>query len=569
VLPCEYGVLPFYRVDVFFAIIDIVTKRDMRRNHTRYQPTDLLEQRLKSPTVSLILAGSILGALVYIYFLLQPEFRGDILPYFMVIVAEFYLVSQGVLSFWTILSGRNNPRHFEYHEAQNKIFGKRIGKSLYNLIREYPIEQTRDIQMKLHGKNVSVDVFIPVYGEPINEIRDTAIAARDMYGRHETFILDDGESDEVMNLAKKLKIGYVRRAEHTHAKAGNINHALGGSTGDFFAILDADFVAKPEFLYETLPFFENPDMAMVQTPQYYSNAMNFVSTAAGYMQHVFYSMLMQGKNRFNAAFCVGTCVVFRRESINEIGGIYDKSKSEDIWTAMRLHEEGWRTVYINKVLAEGKTPETMKAYSKQQLRWATGSFEIFLRSNPLFNRRLTMDQRLQYLLTTSFYFTGFAVLLLILLPPLQIFFNLTPVSLDIPLWQWAILYSGFFLMQLMLSFYAMGGLKLETIMISAASYPIYIKAFFNALLGRDQAWSVTNKKDSDYDSPFNYIRVQVYTFVFLALTSAVGIWKIYYTSEFSIAVVWSLIMTLIFGVFLRAAFREAHQLKAESHRLKQ
>ncbi len=544
-----------------------MTKRDTK-HHERHEPIDLLEQRLGSPTVSLILAGSIIGALVYLYFLLQPEFRGDILPYIMVIIAEFYLVSQGVLAFWTILSGRANPRHFEYHEAQNKIFGQRIGKTLYNSLDEYPIEQTRDIQMKIHGSKISVDVFIPVYGEPIDEIRETAIAARDMYGKHKTFILDDGESEDVMALAKEVSVGYVRRTEHSHAKAGNINHALNGTKGDFFVILDADFVAKPEFLYETIPFFENPSMAMVQTPQYYSNAMNFISTGAGYMQHVFYSMLMQGKNRFNAAFCVGTCVVFRRSAIEQIGGMYDKSKSEDIWTAMRLHEEGWRTVYINKVLAEGKTPETMKAYSKQQLRWATGSFEIFLTSNPLLNRRLTVDQRLQYFLTTSFYFTGFAVLLLILLPALQIFFNISPVALDIPLWQWAALYSGFFLMQLMLSFYAMGGLKLETIMISTASFPIYIKAFFNALLGRDQAWSATNKRDNEYDSPFNYIRIQVYTFVFLCLTSAVGVWKIFYTSEFSIAVVWSIVMAIIFGVFMRAAAREARELKSQARALR-
>ena len=123
-------------------------------------------------------------------------------------------------------------------------------------------------------------------------------------------------------------------------------------------------------------------------------------------------------------------------------------------------------------------------------------------------------------------------------------------------------------MQLMLSFYAMGGLKLETIMISTASFPIYIKAFFNALFGRDHAWSATNKKDDEYDSPFNYIRIQVYTFEFLCLTSAVGVWKIFYTSEFSIAVVWSIVMAIIFGVFMRAAAREARELKAQARALR-
>jgi cellulose synthase (UDP-forming) len=530
---------------------------------------NILEQRLTSPTVSLILAMSVIGAIVYMFFLLQPSYRGDILPYIMVICAEFFLISQGVLSFWTILSGRANPRHFEYHNAQNNIFGSGgRGKSIATFIESHPVEKTRSVPMYIHGEHVSIDVFIPVYGEPVEEIQETAIAARDMHGLHSTFILDDGESDTIEAMARRVGVGYIRRPKHDHAKAGNINYALSKTKGDYFIILDADFAAKRDFLYETLPFFEDPRMAMVQTPQYYNNARNFISTGAGYMQHVFYSMLMAGKNRFNAAFCVGTCVVFRRKAIEEVGGIYQQSKSEDIWTSLKLHENGWRTTYINKVLAEGKTPETLKAYSKQQLRWATGSFEIFLKSNPIFNRKLTADQRLQYFLTTSFYFTGFALFALLTLPALQIFLNISPVALSIPLWQWTLIYSGFFIMQLMLSFYAMGGLKLETIMIATASYPIYIKAFFNALLGRDQAWSATNAKDNAYDSPFNYIRIQVYTFLFLLLTSIVGIWKMYYTAEFTIAIVWNIILTVIFGYFIWAAMREARQLRGEARALR-
>lgn len=497
-------------------------------------------------------------------YLLRPEYRGDLLPYTMAIVAEVYLIVQAILSFWTILSGKSSPRNFEYHVAQDMLFGKRLGKSLSKYLSSHPIEQTRVLQMYLHGRPVSVDVFIPVYGEPIEEIRDTAVAARDMYGKHQTYILDDGESDEVKLMAQYEGVGYIRRPVHDHAKAGNINYALSQTKGDFFLILDADFVATPAMLYEALPFFENSNMAMVQTPQYYDNAMNFVSKGAGYMQHVFYAMVMAGKNRFNAAFCVGTCVLFRRTAIMEMGGIYDKSKSEDIWTAMTLHENGWRTVYLNKVLAVGKTPETLKAYSKQQLRWATGSFEIFLKKNPLFNKKLTSDQRLQYFMTTIFYFNGFAGLALLLLPALQIFFNISPIALSIPLWQWMLMYSGFYVLQLLLAVYIQGGLKLETIMISAVSFPIYVKAFFNALFGRDQAWDATNAKDSSYDSPFNYIRMQVYMFVFLLLTTSVGIWKIFETQEFSIAVVWNALNTAVFAYFIKVAVREARELRQQS-----
>jgi cellulose synthase (UDP-forming) len=219
------------------------------------------------------------------------------------------------------------------------------------------------------------------------------------------------------------------------------------------------------------------------------------------------------------------------------------------------------------VLAIGKTPETIKAYAKQQLRWATGSFEILLTANPLFNRKLTADQRLQYFGTTTFYLNGFAIAVLLLLPVLQIFFNLTPIALDIPFWKWALLYSGFYLTQIFLSMYTMGGLKLQTLMLAAATFPIYIKAFSNALFRRDIAWQATNSVRT-MDSPFNYIRMQAYIFVFLLLTTIVGIWKVAHTDEFSISLAWCALNATVFGYFIFVALAESRQMRVHARQMK-
>ncbi len=528
-----------------------------------------LEKYLTSPTVALVLFAAIIGALAYLFFLLQPAYRGDTLPYVIVIVSEVFLIIHGVISFWTILSGRLNPRHFGYHSAQDSLFGVN-SKTIIKEIQEITAITSRNKPMFIHGKPISVDVFIPVKGESVEEIKQTALAAKALYGKHTTHILDDGKSDHVADMAGSIGVGYIRRPENNHAKAGNINYALTQTSGEYFIVFDADFVADSHFIVETIPFFEDKNMAFVQTPQYYDNQNNFISTAAGFMQHVFYSLVQVGKNRFNAAFCVGTNVVFRRSAIQKIGGMYTGSQSEDIWTSMLLHEHGYRSVYINKVLAIGKTPETVKAYSRQQLRWATGSFEIFMRRNPLLNRKLSFDQRIQYFATTAFYFNGFAVASLLLLPALQIFFNLTPIALDIPLYEWAILYSGFYATQLILSMYVMGGLKIQTLVLSAASFPIYIKAFFNVLRGRDESWQATNRIDS-YDSPFNYIRTQTYVFVFLLLTTITGIWKSFYTQEFSVSIVWCAINAGVFGYFTLVALHESSQMSrnARSTRVKE
>lgn len=518
-----------------------------------------LEKHLTSPTVSLILLFTTIGAITYLIFLLQPQYRGDTLPYLMVIIAEVFLIANGLISFWTVLSGRANPRGFGFHAAQDKLFGENAWIRRAD-VDNSPVSVLKNKRLFLHDQPVSVDIFIPVYGEPVHEVTKTALAAKAIQGFHETYILDDGKSDKLAAIAKVIGVKYIRRPKNDHAKAGNINYALTQTTGEFFIILDADFVAQPKFIIETLPFFSEKKVAFVQTPQFYDNQTNFVSTAAGYMQHVFYSLVQVGKNKFNSAFCVGTNVIFRRSAIAEMGGIYYKSKSEDIWTSLILHEKGYKSVYINKVLAIGKTPETIKAYSNQQLRWATGSFEIFLRKNPLFNKKLTVDQKIQYFATTAFYFNGFAVASLLLLPAIQIFFNLTPIALDIPFYQWALLYSGFYGTQLVLAMYTMGGFRLGTLLLSAVSFPIYIKAFFNVVRNRDEAWQATNRVDA-YDSPFNYIRMQAYIFIFLAITTGVGIWKSLYTQEFSVSIVWCALNTYIFGYFIYVALRESREMK--------
>lgn len=500
-----------------------------------------------------------LGAIFYASFLFNPQNKGDTLPFIFVMIAESFLIAQALLSMWTILASSSDPRPFRFYQNQGTLFSDKTHVTLEEVKSSTAILPSKR-PIHIDGKRVSIDVFITTYGEDLKVIEATAKAARDMVGEHTTYILDDGRSNEVRLLADRLGIHYETRLHNVDAKAGNINHALHKTHGRFFVIFDADFVADELFLYETMAFFEDKKVAFVQTPQYYNNMNNILSRGAGYMQHVFYSLIQPGKNRFNAAFCVGTNVIFRRSAIMKIGGMYSKSKSEDIWTSILLHERGFKSVYIPNVLAIGKTPETIKMYSKQQLRWATGGFEIFFRHNPLLRKNLSVDQKIQYLGTSTYYFSGIATLLLLLLPPLQIFFNLTPVDLRISAPEWVLYYSSFYILQILLAFYTMRGFRIESLIVAGAVFPVYVKAFFNALFKRDQAWQATGAKDG-IDSAYNYIIPQLLIFLFLVLTTIVGAWKSIYTSEISVSLFWNIVNTCVFGSFYLIARSEARQLK--------
>jgi cellulose synthase (UDP-forming) len=513
----------------------------------------VIERNLESPSLTMLVLLATLGVLLYAAFLLNPANAGDPLPYFMVVLCESFVMFQVLLSLWTALSAAQDPRGYAFHEAKRQLF--------------YPTSLDLDDDlngstdwMQIAGQRAAVDVLVPTYGEAPHVVERTARAARDMHGHHRTYILDDGGSAEIADVAARLGVGYLRREDSAGAKAGNINSALKVTAGDYFVIFDADFVPSAGFLTETMPFFAEEAVAFVQTPQVYGNIGNFISRGAGYMQTVFYSLTQPGKNRFNSAFCVGTNVVFRKAAVQSIGGLYAKSKSEDIWTSIILHGHGWKSVYIPTILAVGDTPETIESYTKQQQRWATGAFEILFRRNPLLDRSLSVDQRLQYFGTATFYFSGLVTFCLLMLPPLQIYLNLTPVNQHTPFLHWVLFYCGLYVMQVIMAVYTIGSFRWQTLLLSTASFPIYTRAFINALRRKETAWHVTGRTGRA-NSPFHFILPQILTFAFLAATSCVGLWNVGWTGEISVAVIWNLLNVLVLGTFLGIAVHESVTLR--------
>ncbi|MCC2314335.1 glycosyltransferase [Cellulomonas xiejunii] len=532
-----------------------------RTDDTRHRPQSTRSaenEASQSPSLTLLVLLAAAGIVMYSGFLLNPANRGDFLPYVLVIVAETILVTHALLAMWTVLSAGWNPRGFAFHHAQERLY------DLAEIIRDGAEDEPWRWQIYLEDRPVTPDVFITTYGEDLETIRRTVSAALRIQGRHHTWVLDDGRSDDVRDLAAELGARYVRRLSSGGAKAGNINHAMSLAKGEYFAVFDADFVPQPAFLHETLPFFATHDVAFVQTPQTYGNYDNVISRGAGYMQAVFYRYVQPGRNRFNAAFCVGTNVIYRRAAVDAIGGIYTDSKSEDVWTSLMLHERGWRTVYIPTTLAVGDTPETVEAYTKQQLRWATGGFEIMLTHNPLSRKRkLTMDQRIQYFVTATHYLTGIAPLLLLLVPPLEIYFNLSPMNLTMTPLNWALYYAGFYVMQILLAFYTLGSFRWEVLLLSSVSFPIYVRALLNAVFRREQAWHVTGRKGA-YRSPFAFMQPQVLVFQFLLITTAVAAWKTYTSGVFTLALAWNATNTVILAGFIVTAWREGRRGRAEA-----
>jgi cellulose synthase (UDP-forming) len=168
----------------------------------------------------------------------------------------------------------------------------------------------------------TVDVFIATYNEPVDMVMTTARAALAITYPHQTWILDDGNRPEMRAAAEAEGIGWITRsADWTnmprHAKAGNLNNALLSTEGEFLLILDADQVPLPEILDRTLGYFEDEQMALVQTPQWFVNVPE--SDPLGSQAPLFYGPIQQGKDGWNAAFFCGSNAVIRREALMQLG----------------------------------------------------------------------------------------------------------------------------------------------------------------------------------------------------------------------------------------------------------
>jgi len=255
----------------------------------------------------------------------------------------------------------------------------------------------------------------------------TIAAAVALEPAHETWVLDDGDRPDVELLARRLGAHYLRRPTHEHAKAGNLNHALATVDAEFVAVLDADHVALPGLLTHTLPFFGDPRVAVVQTPQDFYNLESFEHERrrSAFRRHqpsrfseqaLFYRVIQPGKNRWQAAFWCGTNAVARVEALREVGGVATETLTEDIHTTIRLHRRGWRTVYLNEVLARGLAATDADQYAAQRFRWGTGAMQVLRIENPMVVPGLTLHQRVSYAETLLGWFESWRSLGYLLLP---------------------------------------------------------------------------------------------------------------------------------------------------------
>ena len=353
-----------------------------------------LAYKINNKNVKLLIIVDIIISTIYILW------RGTVIP-----------TNLGIVSFilGLILFVCEFIRFMNFMNFQFIFFGK------YKIIR-------KDLSVYNLDEAPLVDVLICTYNESLQLLEKTIIASTQMAypkNKFKVYVCDDGRRDELKALCKKYGVNYITREDNKGAKAGNINNALKYIKGDLFLVLDADMIPKKEFLQKTIGYFEDENLAFVQTPQCYYNKDMYQSNLKKYIpneQDFFMRDVQEARAYRGAVLHVGTNAVFRRKFIDEIGGYPTCSITEDMAVGMLLQAKGYDSIFINKVLVLGLSASTFGELVKQRDRWCRGNIQVFKHYNPFILKGLTPAQRICYVDGVLYWFSNLIKMFYIIVP---------------------------------------------------------------------------------------------------------------------------------------------------------
>jgi cellulose synthase/poly-beta-1,6-N-acetylglucosamine synthase-like glycosyltransferase len=267
------------------------------------------------------------------------------------------------------------------------------------------------------GYMPKVSLHVPTYNEPPEVVEGTlqSLAQLD-YPNFEVLVIDNNTPEEsswrpLEKICQKLgpRFRFLHLEKWPGYKSGALNFAMTQTAPDaeIISIIDADYRLSPDFLKELAPFFMDPTVAFVQTPQDYRDYKGKpYLEACHYGYKYFFEVSMPSRNEHNAIIFAGTMGLIRRSVLQEIGGWDEWCITEDAEASLRVLKRGYQSVYVKKTYGTGLMPFTFDGLKKQRFRWCFGGIQILKKHweslmpwarwvDP--DNRMTLAQRYYYL----------------------------------------------------------------------------------------------------------------------------------------------------------------------------
>ena len=285
-----------------------------------------------------------------------------------------------------------------------------------------------------------ITIQLPIYNERYVVERLIKSVCRFDYLKEllEIQILDDSTddtSDIAKAVARQMKdrgfdIQYIHRDHRAGFKAGALREGLKTAKGELVGIFDADFIPNPDFLKETVPYFADPTIGMLQTRWGHINSDYSLLTRAQSIGIDGHFGVEQAARAWSGLFMNfnGTAGIWRKKTIEDAGGWQADTLTEDLDLSYRAQLKGWKLKFVTDVVCPAEVPVTINAFKSQQHRWAKGSIQTAKKNlGNLFKSDVSLLVKIQAFLHLTHYMVHPMMLLVVLtsIPMLysQWFFN--------------------------------------------------------------------------------------------------------------------------------------------------
>lgn len=445
-----------------------------------------------------------------------------------------------------------------------------------------------------------IDVFIATHNEPLDILYKTANACTYMEypdkDKVHIYFSDDGNRPEVAELAENLGIGYIGMEGNTHAKSGNLNHALLKTNSPLIATFDADMIPQRTFLMKTVPYFFlptyvkdesgwrerspeeiDPDykIGLIQTPQSFYNpdlfqynlyAENIIPNEQDFFSREINIM----RNSSNAIAYTGSNTTILRSAMEEIGGFPYHTITEDFEVSIRMQKAHYITYATSEIQAAGLTTTDFRSMLKQRKRWCQGIIQSLHNTHAMFTPKLPIEGRITYLTSYLYWWSFFNRIIFTLAPIMFALFDFRVV--DNTFNQLLVLWLPSYVMYTMSFKYLSNNLRSNrwSQIIDTIFAPYLIICVILETFGiKEKKFKITNKEKTEksdliYATPHIILIVMSILAIYKMVAGKYG-WALIYSS---ILIFWLChnLISLIFAVFFmsgRRTYRKWYRIKAD------
>lgn len=432
------------------------------------------------------------------------------------------------------------------------------------------------------NKKLSIDIYIPVFNEDPDLVRETIKASKDVKTKASwkvtIYLLDDSNNPLMTQMAKEESITQVTREGKKGRKAGAITHAMDKTLGDFIVIIDSDTRLFSDILLNTMGYFREKCVAWVQTPQWFCDLTEgkngrdiFANDPA-----MFFDVIQRRRNAYNASFCCGATSIHRTSALREVAQKRYEERikeakennfsqeeidefdveyiayhaSEDIYTSLSVHAyispEGkkFKSVLHPHVESKMLSPLDLLTWTTQRFRYAGGTIDLVKKEfRQFFRKGLSLGQKLMYFSTFWSYTGAIWMMMLIISPMIYMFTNIAPVdSYSLTFFIHLVPFLFFNQIALMIATWGIHTNRGSAFFVAIS--PLVIKAFYDVIRNKPINFVVTSKvaKAGNF-LPLVKVQLTLILLYVLAILFASTLLllgeRIYFTG-FAINLLWSL-----------------------------